>query len=30
MSDWRWEYHPEAHHVIGDTPDLALIAQIEE
>jgi hypothetical protein len=30
VSDWAWEYFPDAHHVIGDTPKLALIAQIEE
>ncbi|MDF3288398.1 hypothetical protein [Streptomyces silvisoli] len=30
MSEWAWEYFPDAHEVIGDTPNLALIAQIEE
>ncbi|MFC3585650.1 hypothetical protein ACFOSC_17800 [Streptantibioticus rubrisoli] len=30
MSDWAWEYFPDAQHVTGDTPNLALIAQIEE
>lgn len=30
VTDWRWEYHPDAHHVIGATPNLALIAEIEE
>ncbi|MFT2018435.1 hypothetical protein ACMA1D_21730 [Streptomyces sp. 796.1] len=30
MGDWGWEYDPDAHHVIGDTPDLAFIAQLEE
>ncbi|MCC3767062.1 hypothetical protein [Streptomyces sp. UNOC14_S4] len=30
MSDWGWEYDPDAHHVIGDTPNLSFVAQVEE
>lgn len=27
MADWGWEYNPDAHHVIGETPNLAFVAQ---
>ncbi len=30
MGDWGWEYHPDSRHVIGETPNLAFIAQVEE
>ncbi len=30
MGDWSWEYDPDAHHVIGETPNLAFIARVEE
>ncbi|MEU2869885.1 hypothetical protein ABZ769_11860 [Streptomyces olivoreticuli] len=30
MADWAWEYDPDAQHVIGETPDLAFVAQVEE
>ncbi|MGW1076235.1 hypothetical protein [Streptomyces sp. NPDC002537] len=30
MGDWGWEYDPDARHVIGGTPDLAFVAQVEE
>ncbi|MEU2516212.1 hypothetical protein [Streptomyces syringium] len=30
MSDWRWEYDPDPRHVIGETPNLALVALVEE
>lgn len=29
MGDWGWEYNPDAHHVIGQTPNLAFVAQVE-
>ncbi|MFE1934992.1 hypothetical protein ACFW95_32390 [Streptomyces sp. NPDC059474] len=29
MGDWGWEYNPDAHHVIGETPNLAFIAEVE-
>ncbi|MEU5270982.1 hypothetical protein [Streptomyces hygroscopicus] len=29
MGDWGWEYHPDAHHVIGETPILSFVAQVE-
>lgn len=30
MADWGWEYDPDARHVIGETPNLAFIAGVEE
>lgn len=30
MTDWRWEYEPNAHHVIGGIDDLGFIARVEE
>ncbi|TVL94484.1 hypothetical protein CD790_02200 [Streptomyces sp. SAJ15] len=30
MGDWGWEYDPDARHVIGETPNLAFVAQVEE
>jgi hypothetical protein len=29
VGDWGWEYNPDAHHVIGESPNLAFIAQVE-
>jgi hypothetical protein len=29
MADWGWEYNPDAHHVIGETLNLAFVAQVE-
>ncbi|MGK5547586.1 hypothetical protein ACSNOH_23045 [Streptomyces sp. URMC 127] len=30
MGDWGWEYDPDARHVIGETPNLAFVARVEE
>lgn len=30
MTDWRWEYEPNAQHVIGGIDDLGFIARVEE
>ncbi|GAA0449359.1 hypothetical protein GCM10009544_10240 [Streptomyces stramineus] len=30
MGDWGWEYDPDAQHVIGEMPDLAFVALMEE
>ncbi|PSJ25121.1 hypothetical protein B7P34_29810 [Streptosporangium nondiastaticum] len=30
MGDWDWKYDPDARHVIGETPNLAFVAQVEE
>ncbi|MFE7119540.1 hypothetical protein ACFU99_29400 [Streptomyces sp. NPDC057654] len=30
MSEWAWEYFPDSRAIIGDTPDLAFVAQVEE
>ncbi|MEU7168885.1 hypothetical protein AB0A70_30265 [Streptomyces morookaense] len=30
MGDWAWEYDPDPRHVIGETPNLAFVAQVEE
>ncbi|MBB5938267.1 hypothetical protein [Streptomyces zagrosensis] len=30
VGDGGWEYDPDAHHVIGETPNLVFIAQVEE